>query len=104
MAGWGSVDGRPSRNPHMTTHPATMIPSSGFRPSMFQVIHVEGLSQLPKILNDLPDEEVQRMQSALAKAHPLFSYRSVSDDTSVRCISSGSGFWAWVCQGQRAAS
>jgi len=36
MAGWGSVYGRPSRNPHMTTHPATMIPSSGFRPSMFQ--------------------------------------------------------------------
>lgn len=67
-------------------------------------IHVEGLSQLPKILNDLPDEEVQRMQSALANTHPLFSYRSVSDDTSVCCISSGSGFWAWVCQGRRAAS
>lgn len=44
-------------------------------------IHVESLSQLPKILNELPNEELQRMQSAMAEAQPLLRYRSVSDDT-----------------------
>ena len=46
-------------------------------------INIEALSQLPEILNGLPNEEVQRKQSALAEAQPLFRYRSASDDTSL---------------------